>query len=72
MCGSARHMDKLARSDRAKRIKNGRYSRQKICKSVRLCGYKDDTDFASPKALLVLHSSVQRQKDLKARLLRQR
>jgi hypothetical protein len=69
---SVRHMGKLARSDRAKRIKNGRYSRQKICKSVRLCSYKDDSDFASLKALLVLHSSVKRQKDFKARLLRQR
>src|SRR5258708_30924447 len=29
---------------------------------------KDDSEFASLKALLVLHSSVKRQKDLKARL----
>jgi len=44
---------------------------RKICKSVRLCGYKDNSDFASLKALLVLNSSVKRQKDLKARFLRQ-
>ena len=72
MRGSARDVDKLSRSDRAKRIKSGRHSRQKICKSVGLCGYKDDSDFASFKALLVLYSSVKRQKDLKARLLCQR
>ena len=72
MRGLARDVDKLACANRAKRIKNGRHSRQKICKSVGLCGYKDDSDFASFKALLVLYSSVKRQKDLKARLLRQR
>ena len=72
MRGSARDVDKLASANRAKRIKNDRHSRQKIRKSVRLCGYQDDSDFASLKALLVLHSSVKRQKDLKARLLRER
>ena len=72
MRGSARHMDKLARLNRVNRIKNGRHLRQKIRKLAGPCDYKDDGDFASFKVLLVLHPSVKRQKDLKARVLRQK
>ena len=65
-------MDKLARSNRAKYIKNGRHTRQKIRKLVGLCGYQDNSDFASLKVLLVLHSLIKGQKYLKARLHRQK
>jgi len=61
-------MDKLAGPGRAKHIKNGRHPRQKIRKLAGLCSYKDNSDFASLEVLLILHPSVERQKDLKSRL----
>jgi len=43
--------------------------RQNIGQAAGFCGKKDDSDFMSLEVLLVLHSPVERQEDVKARFL---